>query len=156
MARKIISPVEAYCIHGYDPHYWLQMVIPGAPKTPNEIYGANKFIKHRNAVSWKQAVYLMARGHEPEKPLTKAKIFLRRFGPVKMDFDGLVGSFKPVIDGFCTRREKTVGLKKAEREILWSGIIEDDKWDITGQWIVDQAPAPVGGEHIFIRIEQIP
>lgn len=143
------------CAHGFDPGYWIEILIPGAPMTPNEIYGANKFKKHRNAVNWKQWVYLLARGHEPPQPLKKARIFCRRHGPRQLDFDGLVGSFKPVIDGLCTRKEKTVGLKKDDREILWSGILENDTWAITGPWIVDQASAPVGGEYVWIRIEEI-
>ena len=42
-----------------------------------------------------------------------------------LDFDGLVGSVKPVIDGL-TR----------------AGVIKDDSWGVVGAWQVDQVFRP--------------
>lgn len=42
-----------------------------------------------------------------------------------LDFDGLVGSLKPVVDALVT-----------------AGVIEDDSWKHVGAWIVDQQFRP--------------
>lgn len=134
--------------------YWLELLLPGVPKTPNEIYSSNRFVRHKNAVNWKQIVYLTARGYEPQEPLTLVHLSLIRYAPRTLDYDGLVGSMKPIVDGLITRRDKKQGLKKDEREILWPGIIDNDTWAITGPWFVDQMPAPVGQEYVRVIVRQ--
>ncbi len=146
---------QPYAKSGHDGSgYWLEIGLPGTPKTPNELLGGHRMVKSRNAVNWKQLVYLVARGHEPQKPLKSAVIHITRHAPRSLDYDGLVGSMKPVVDGLLTRRDKVLGLKKNERKILWSGILENDTWAITGPWIVDQKITPIGQEWIQIVIRE--
>lgn len=135
--------------------YWLRVVLPGTPKTPNEIYAqASRFMRADNATLWKQSVFLVCHGKEPQRPLTRAKIQCIRHAPRMMDYDGLVGSFKPVIDGLCTRKSKKKGYS-GKRDVLWEGILSDDSWDVTGPWDVSQEPAPVGGEFIEVMIWEV-
>lgn len=57
----------------------------------------------------------------PLKPLAKAKIKLVRHSHRMLDYDGLVGSMKPVVDALVSAR-----------------ILIDDRWSVTRSWNVDQ------------------
>ncbi len=58
---------------------------------------------------------------KPEFPLEICTLFLKRSHWRSLDYDGLVGSFKPVVDGLVT-----------------AGILIDDSWKVTGPWQVTQ------------------
>jgi hypothetical protein len=60
-------------------------------------------------------------GKKPNSPLPKASISIIRHSHRFLDYDGLVGSMKPVIDAFVK-----------------AGVLRDDGWDVTGRWFVDQ------------------
>lgn len=74
----------------------------------------------------------------PPEPLKKAVITLIRFNYRMLDFDGLVASFKPVVDG-----------------MVQAGVLIDDRWSVTGRWHVDQRFSPKGTAKIFVRVEEI-
>lgn len=96
--------------------YRLEFSLPGLPRTTNASH-VHWAIKSKHNKKWKEAVYW--RAHKlglPVKPLASAKLTLTRFSAKEPDFDGLVSSFKPLIDG----------LTKA-------GVILDDKQSVIGQ-----------------------
>lgn len=144
-----------------NPQYTLIFMLPGLPATANEMWGKDRMVAYSNAVTWKKRVHILVRGYEPEKPLQKALIQCVRFGTRELDYDGLVASFKPVIDGLCPIKEKMPrGLKGYAREIcratakrvLWPGILSDDSWQVTGAWEVTQVIVPATEVRIEIRI----
>ena len=57
----------------------------------------------------------------PKKPLTKATLSILRHSHRTLDYDGLVGSMKPVVDALVSAR-----------------ILKDDSWNTLGKWNVSQ------------------
>lgn len=83
---------------------------------------------HTNNKENKRFDFLVAgilRNNIPKKPLTKAKLKIVRHFYRTMDFDGLVGSMKPVVDALVS-----------------CGLIIDDSWNVLGPWEVDQVFRP--------------
>lgn len=76
----------------------------------------------------------------PPAPLTKANITLIRHSPRMLDFDGCVGSLKPVVDALVT-----------------VGVLSDDSWSVVGRWNVDQKYRPKSqGPLLEILINELP
>lgn len=143
-----------------DGTYLLSIILVGLPAPVNEVWGKNRMIAYRNSQVWRKNVFYTVKGLEPQQPLVRAGISCKRFGTRYLDFDGLVGSFKPVIDGLCTIKEKVPrGLTPVQRKIfsqklgiVWTGVLADDSWAITGPWEVSQEVVPEGDERIEIKI----
>jgi len=74
-------------------------------------------------------------GRKPEKPLQKRKLFLQRHSSVCPDFDGLVHSFKNVVDALVT-----------------CGILVNDRMENTGAWQVEWRKAPPKGGFIVVHV----
>jgi hypothetical protein len=109
--------------------YHLSFIIEKCPEPQNK---KNK--RHwgaRNAEAQEWAVLVQAAlmwnnsevkfTHKPIEPLRKAQITIVRHSERMLDYDGLVGSMKPVVDA-----------------LVKNGILADDSWPITGPWIVNQ------------------
>lgn len=81
------------------------------------------FLKnHRENKSFDMMIYHRCYRNLPPKPLEKAKITIVRHTYSRMmDYDGLVGSMKPVVDALVT-----------------VGVLKDDSWSVTGPWHVSQ------------------
>lgn len=62
---------------------------------------------------------------KPHEPLSRAQLSITRHFYRTLDFDGLVGSFKPVVDG-----------------LIHAGVIVDDNWRVLGAWQCDQQFRP--------------
>lgn len=101
--------------------YQLQIEIDAFPKSLNKKLRGHWGKNHRENCLWDTLIFQLVRYKLPPAPLSKAKIKIVRHFWAKMDFDGLVGSLKPVIDALVT-----------------SGVIKDDRWDVLGAWEVDQ------------------
>lgn len=121
--------------------YVLEFTIEGLPKTTNSNSRTHWRAQSAEAKKWKQLVIktLLFDGYQlPKKPLEKASIVLTRYSSKESDFDGLVSSFKHVLDGL-----------KASKVIL------DDKVSIIGQpkyqW--DQVKPREG--FIRVKVEEI-
>lgn len=117
--------------------YKLKLQIDGLPKRFNQSQGSHWSVRHRESKKWLKLVneaIVYGRFGTPRVPLTKAKLTLVRCSARAPDADGLVQSFKPVVDAF----------KKLN-------IIIDDNMNVIGmptyQW--EKAPMKKG----FIRIE---
>lgn len=91
--------------------YSITIEVPTAATDSNRILGQNKFVKHKIFKSVKEQISLLTLNNRPEAPLAKFDLTITRYGAKCLDYDNLVASFKPYIDG----------LKLA-------GIIEDDSW----------------------------
>lgn len=79
--------------------YYLKLSIPGLPQTINALGRAHWSVKAKESKKWRWCVVLMVGDKTPEKPLKKAKVSLTRHSSSSPDFDGLVSSFKHVLDG---------------------------------------------------------
>lgn len=96
--------------------YALAIEIEHLPKLPNQLLGAHWTVRSGHAKKWRVLVKLNVNSKRPKSPLPKAMVRLTRVSSVRPDHDGLVGSFKAVIDG----------LKHA-------GVIIDDTHEVIGQ-----------------------
>lgn len=61
----------------------------------------------------------------PPEPLKKARISIVRHSWRTLDFDGLVGSMKPVVDALVS-----------------AGVLANDDWKTLGAWDIDQQFRP--------------
>lgn len=120
------------------PPYVLEFTLQGLPRTANGSHGHWR-AKHAQVRAWKQAVFTAAWHKKPAQPLASAVLCLTRHSSTCPDFDNLVMSFKPIIDG----------LRQA-------GILVDDRKANIGEpkykWI--QAPRNAG--FITVRVESAP
>lgn len=80
--------------------YQLAFSIAGLPKMSNQLLRGHWRVKHAHAVKWKAGVRNALKAlNKPATPLERAKLTLTRHSSVAPDYDGLVSSFKSVIDG---------------------------------------------------------
>lgn len=101
--------------------YSLKFELLGVPESLNKTLRMHWGKRHAQTKYWHDMVYFETRGKRPVKPLEKARISIVRHSPRSLDFDGVVGSCKIVIDG-----------------LVRAGIIRDDNWSCVGAWCVDQ------------------
>jgi Holliday junction resolvase RusA-like endonuclease len=88
---------------------------------PNKLLGCSPRLKHRLFSKIKSDIAKICQGRGPEKPLEKFKITVIRHGVKFLDWDNLVASLKPSIDG-----------------LTLAGIIKDDSWNFIRHIEVDQ------------------
>lgn len=100
-----------------DSKYHTIFEIKGLPKTVNALGRKHWAIKKKHNDDWTKQVFFALFGGNglPDKPLKSATITLTRCSSSEPDFDGLVSSFKVILDSL-TR----------------VGVIEDDKPSIIG------------------------
>lgn len=113
------------------------MKVLGLPKPMNATMGAFWRARHANSKKWRRITADTTLLHgRPRRPLSKAKLTLARYSSVCPDFDGLVSSFKPVIDG-----------------LVDAGIIAGDKMDVIGAPTYQWFKAPPKEGYITIIVE---
>lgn len=79
--------------------YVFEFELPGLPKTSNVglyTHWAKKLVE---AKKWKRLVMEATHRFKPAQPLTSAALTLTRMSSSAPDFDGLVSSFKHIVDG---------------------------------------------------------
>lgn len=83
--------------------------------------------RHKYHKQWYDLVYLSSIRQKPKEPWKKIKLSIHvyRHSMHHRDYDGLVGSFKPVVDG-----------------LIKTGLIIDDSYKVTGPWEVLQFHDP--------------
>ena len=123
---------------GIQMSYSLHLIIPGLPKPVNQTTGKHWRHRYKNSKAWKETVGYHCLGLEPEMPLLRAKLTLIRRSSRCPDSDGLVSSFKPVIDG----------LVDAE-------IIADDTYKIIGMPEYKWEQVKPNDGHIEIIVEEM-
>lgn len=112
--------------------------IPSLPKTTNAGGRAHWALKAKEAKVWKAWVLLCVRQVKFKgPPLQKARLTLIRYSSSEPDFDGLVSSFKHVIDGLVDAK-----------------VLVSDKQSVIGQptYLWEYAPPKKG----FIRVHVEP
>lgn len=106
--------------------YKLFLQLDSLPKSLNKKLRSNRFSNHRENTSWDLLIQNSLYNHKrPKSPLMKANITLIRHSHRTLDYDGLVGSLKPVVDALVSAR-----------------ILKDDSWNVLGRWNVDQRFRP--------------
>ena len=101
--------------------YTIEFELREIPLLLNKLLRLNRHPRNEYNKIWYTRISLATMGKRPRTPLKKVKISVYRFHERMADYDGVVGSFKPVIDGLVHAR-----------------IIEDDSFKITGPWDVNQ------------------
>ena len=109
------------------------------PKSTNVKLRSHYFRNHAETKMWARIIACEVK-KKPNSPLLKAKITVVRHFYRFLDFDGLVGSMKPVIDALTS-----------------NGIISDDSWHVVGAWQVHQRfRAKKDGPLLEIMIQEMP
>lgn len=118
--------------------YSLEFTLEGLPKLGNTWVRTNHFALRRESQTWKDMVAFSTIGKRPKLPLSKARVEFKRYSSVEPDYDGLVISFKAIMDG-----------------IVESGVLIDDKLSVTGPWDVSWEKCKPGKGKIWARISEI-
>jgi len=84
--------------------YQIEIELPGLPRRPNQLNRRHyrAFTKEKNY--WLRLVGFAVCRTRPKKPLKKATVACTRYSSVAPDYDGLVGSFKFVMDALVACR----------------------------------------------------
>ena len=91
--------------------YFLALEAPGLPKMINALLRQSFWIVKKEKDIWYNTVGYLLTGKKPLKPLKKARLILTRYSSSCPDPDGLVSSFKFVIDA-----------------LVFHGVLENDKY----------------------------
>lgn len=118
--------------------YELEFTIPGLPSTTNSSGRKHWAIKAKEARQWKTWVYYEVHKHRPTEPLLKARLTLTRVSSGECDSDGLVSSFKHVIDG-----------------LVYAGILVNDRFSNIGMPEYRQLKCAPKQGHIMVKIEEL-
>lgn len=118
--------------------YKLEIEIMGLPQSTNARSNTNYRSVNANRKLWHENVFYATVGKRPKFPLEKVKLTLVRHSSVPMDYDGIVASFKPVVDG-----------------LIHAEIIVDDTMEVTGKWDCDWKKAKAKRGKITIKVEEI-
>ena len=109
----------------FENNFRLEFEIPDLPKRPNQLLKKTAiWLKSAERKKWLSLVGAFTAGRRPPIPLERATISLTRHSSVCPDYDGLVLSFKFVIDALVTL-----------------GIIEDDAMVVIGVPLFDWVKA---------------
>lgn len=117
----------------------LSLSIPLLPESLNKGLRAHRFARDRDNKAWDSLIWAETRSNKPAAPIKRARLSLVRHSHRMLDFDGVVGSMKPVVDALVT-----------------AGILADDRWSVLGAWHVDQVfRAKALGPLLEIRVEEL-
>ena len=115
--------------------YRLKIRIPGQPDPLNKMLRMHYKKRNRLNKVWYEVVHLSVCRQLPAKPLDKAKITVVLYNARNLDYDGAVGSLKPLIDGLVRAK-----------------VIRNDSYVVTGPWDVTQKHCKKGLELVEITI----
>jgi hypothetical protein len=108
--------------------YRIDLLLECIPDSLNKALRGNRmryFSKNKHWDYMIRAQIVLNKKQLPPEPLKKARIKITRHSHRTLDYDGLVGSMKPVVDALVS-----------------AGVIADDSWNVTGQWNVWQEFRP--------------
>ena len=101
--------------------YELKIELNELPQSLNKKLRKHWSKNHKENSLWDTLIYQKVFRQLPPTPLKRAKLRIVKHFWRTMDFDGFVGSLKPVVDALVT-----------------AGVIEDDSWKVLQAWEVDQ------------------
>lgn len=104
---------------------YIKLTLSSIPDSLNVKLRTNRHALNRESKKWDFLISQAADGLIPAEPFKKAQVTMIRHSHRMLDFDGMVGSLKPVMDA-----------------IVSTGIVEDDRWGVVGAWTVDQKFRP--------------
>lgn len=130
--------------HSREPYEITIIISKNLPKSSNSFLGRNPWASRGNAKSWKRIIRNAVALFVPEKPLEKASIQVVRYSSLFQDFDGLVSSLKPIIDGLTPEKR---GSNKGS-------VLKDDSWSVTGPWVVDQIKCKRAESRLVITVRE--
>ena len=117
----------------------LSLTFHSLPKSLNKALRTNRFKNNQTNKNWDMIVFGTCRNQMPPEPLKKARIKIVRHFYRTLDYDGLVGSLKPLVDGLVS-----------------AGVLIDDSWNVLGAWDVSQEFRPKSqGPLLTVVIEEI-
>lgn len=103
-----------------DQTVYFEVNIKGLPKTQNQLIRKHYRVVTAEKNHWKYEVFVHCHKYIPEEPLSKAKVICTRHSSVEPDYDGLVSSFKYVIDALVAHGFVIDDSSKyLEREYEW-------------------------------------
>lgn len=105
--------------------YKIDLTFHSLPKSLNKALRSNRWKNNQLNKAWDMMVLGKVLHKRPPEPLKKARIKIVRHFYRTLDYDGLVGSLKPVVDG-----------------LVAAGILIDDSWNVLGVWDVSQEFRP--------------
>lgn len=105
--------------------YQIDLRLHCLPRSTNKSLRAHWTVQRREGKQFDKMIAELCIGRLPEKPLPKARIRIVRHFWRTLDYDGLVGSMKPVVDALVS-----------------AGMLESDSWKVLGQWDVSQEFRP--------------
>ncbi len=121
--------------------YRLELQIPVIPTSLNKELRRNRHAKNKTNSAWDMHLHMeiTRRRLRPAAPLARAKLTLIRHSYRMLDFDGLVGSLKPIPDA-----------------LVFAGVLKDDSWAVLGKWDPDQRFRPKKlGPLLEIIVEEV-
>lgn len=116
----------------------ITIIIKDLPKMPNSLLRKHWAIITKEKNKWHTYTKLCLGLGKPKEPFKKARLVLTRFSTREPDYDGLVGSFKYVVDG-----------------LVKAGVIIDDKVSVIGQSEYKWVQAKKVDQRIEVTIETI-
>ena len=119
--------------------YQFKIEIKELPVMGNPYLRMNRHKRNTYNKNWYEFMFYATQGKRPIKPLNRARLKLIRYSSAMPDYDGLVFSFKPVIDS----------LKLA-------GIISDDSWKCIGKIDCDWIRCSRKEQRISIEVFEVP
>ena len=84
--------------------YRLEIDMPGLPPTENAKRAKHWRKRHDSDVIWKLSVKVELGRKAPPAPLERARVICIRRSSVCPDYDGIVSSFKPLIDSLVENK----------------------------------------------------
>lgn len=119
--------------------YRTKFLMGGLPETTNSLRRAGHWaVLHKHAQTWKKNVSMCVFSNKPKKPLEKAQLILTRKSSVAPDPDGLVSSFKHIIDG-----------------LVACGVLADDKYSNIGMPTYLWEKAPKGEGSVEVEVIEV-
>ena len=118
-----------------DAPYRLELQINGLPRLFNAL--RTGWLKRKDAREWINKVQDAVGQHIPSSPLSKYSLKLTRKSSRQPDYDGLVISFKHVVDA-----------------LVRTGILEDDKLSNSGPWDCQWEKAKQGEGSIEVQVTE--
>ena len=119
--------------------YKLEITLHALPDSLNKGLRGNRMKYFSKNKKWDFLILGMVRNQLPPKPLTKARISIVRHFWRQLDYDGLVGSMKPIVDA-----------------LVDAGVLADDSYKVTGPWLVTQEHRPKSaGPLLEICVEEV-
>lgn len=117
----------------------LKFNLPGLPRTTNAGNRAHWAAKTKEKNHWHELVWAKVKEAKFRgKPMEKAQLTLTRCSSVEPDFDGLVSTFKHVIDG-----------------LVQAGVLTNDKVSVIGQPKYNWVRVPRLKGFIIVEVQEV-